>query len=332
MRQLPALTLAALVLAGAGGALAGEGGLGALFRPWPKGRVSRGGIDFRAYTTEDVEDSDEDLAMWGFGVRETVPLYDGEKDEVLFSVNYRILRVHTGARLPRSPDERFPQSLQRIGVGAIWRHDFGEGRSGALSVRAGSASDELFSEDTTVVSASVVTRLPDGTGQGAWILGLGYQNRRGNGDLDHIPLPVLAYQRRFGGRNWLVVGVPFLATHLETESRVKLDLSYALLRTVRAKLGYGITKQLDVYGAFAWESESYWRAGREDEDDRLVFCEKRLGLGLGYRFNRQLSLGFEAGWSFDRFVYEDEDYDDRDDNWLEIDDAAYARLVLRVSF
>jgi hypothetical protein len=332
MRKLAIPTLAALILAGSGAALGGEGGFGDMFRPWPEGQVSRGGLNVRAYTEEDVEDSDEDFSMWGFGVRDTVPLFKRDADEVLFSVSYSNLQVDTGARLPRTPDEAFPEDLHRISLGVTYRHDFGEGRSGALSLRVGSASDELFSDETTIVSVAAVARLPDGNGRNAWILGLGYQNRRSNEDLDHIPLPMLSYQMGLGGRNWAVLGIPFNGVHLETESRIKVDLSYMLLRTVRAKLGYGITEQFDVYGAFAWESERYWRADREDEEDRLAFYEKRLGLGLAYKFSDQFSLGLEGGWSFDRFVYEGEDYDDRRDNWLEIDDAAYARLVLKVSF
>jgi hypothetical protein len=312
-------------------AFAGEG-VGALFQPWPEGQVSRGGGNLKFYTEEDVEDSSEDFSMWGFGVNDTVPLYQNGDHEVLFSVNYRNLQIDTGARLPRSPDEEFPEELHRLNLGLIYRRDLGEGRSGVLRVGVGSASDELFSDETTIISAAVMTRLPDGRGRNAWILGLTYQNRRSNEDLDHIPLPTASYQMAFGERNWAVVGIPFNGLHLETENRIKVDLSYLLLRTVRAKLAYGFTEKAEVYGAFAWESESYWREEREDEDDRLTFSEKRLGLGLGYQLSERVKLGAEAGWSFDRFVYEDEDYSDRKDNWLEIEDAFYARLVLKISF
>ena len=279
-----------------------------------------------------MKGSDEELAAWGFEVRHTVPLFDSRRDQVLLSADYGLLRVDTGARLPRTPEASFPEELQRLGLAASWRRELGEGRSLAMSARVGSASDRLFSEDSTVVSAWALTRLPDGGGAGAWILGLAYQSDRETGELDHIPLPVVGYQRSFGRRSWMLLGIPFLAAHLESRSRVKLDLSYAPVRNVRARLGYGLAESLDLYCAFAWETESYRRADRDDREDRLVFCEKRLVLGLAHRWGRRFSLGLEAGWSFDRCVYEDEDYDDRKDNWLQIDDAACARLVLRAAF
>jgi hypothetical protein len=326
--------LGVLLLGGAGAATAAaaEGGMGGLFRPWPEGQVSRGGVNVRLYTKEDVEGSDQDFSMWGFGVGDTVPLLKREGHEVLFSVNYRNLQVNTGARLPRSPEDEFPEDLHRLNFGLAYRRDFGAGRTGVLRLGVGSASDELFSDDSTVVSATALARLPHGGGRNAWLLGLSYRNRRGSEDLDHLPMPTVAYQLAFPRRNWAVIGFPYSGLHLETERRIKLDLSYMLLRTVRAKVAYGLTEKSDVYAAFAWESESYWREARDDPDDRLAFNEKRLGLGYSHEFSERVSLGLEAGWSFDRFVYEDEDYDDRDENWLEFEDALYARLALKISF
>jgi hypothetical protein len=143
---------------------------------------------------------------------------------------------------------------------------------------------------------------------------------------------VAAYSWTFGQRNAAVVGIPFSGLHAETGNGFKFDANYMLLRTIRVKTAYGLTDKADVYGTFAWESESYWLEDREDDDDRLAFYEKRLGLGFDFKLAENIRLGVEGGWSFDRFVYEDEDYSDRKDNWLELEDAAYGRLVLKVSF
>ncbi len=320
-------------------ALAGEGGFGGLFRPWPDGQVTRGGGDVKIYTEEDVEGTDEDFSMWGFGVNDTVPIYQAQSDEVLFSINYNNLQIDTGARLPRTPEKAFPEDLHRLSLGLTYRHDYGDGRNIVLMARMGSASDELFADETITVSGLGMIRIPDGIDRNAWILGLSYRNRIGSNSFDDgplpsaaFPLPIVAYSWTFGERNGAVVGIPFSGLHAETENGFKFNLSYMLLRTVRAKAAYGVSENVDVYGAFAWESESYWLEDREDDDDRLAFYEKRLGLGVDFKLGERVKLGFEGGWSFDRFVYEDEDYSDRKDNWLELEDAVYGKLVLKVSF
>jgi len=329
--------LAILLLGSA--ASAAEGGFGGLFRPWPEGQVSRGGGNLKVYTVEDVEGSGEDFAIWGFGVNDTVPIIQAGSDELLFNVSYRNLQIDTGARLPRTPDRDFPEDLHRISLGLTYRHDYGDGRSIVLMARLGSASDGLFADETVTVSGLGMMRLPDGHGRNAWILGLSYRDRIGSdGDGDgplegvSIPLPVIAYSWAFGRRSGAVVGLPFSGVHAETENGFKFDFNYMLLRTVRAKVAYGLRENLDLYGTFAWDSESYWLEDRPDDDDRLAFYEKRLGLGFDIKLGERVKLGLETGWSFDRFVYEDEDYDDRKDNWLEIEDALYGKVVLKVSF
>ena len=328
------LLLSAVTLICVAGARAGEaGGMGALFRPWPQGQIFSGHFRVMPYSDEDVKDQgDREFRMTEVAFGGTVPLYVDDVDEFLFSVDYSLLDIDTEAVFPRMPAESFPDPLRSVGLGLIYKRQLGGDRSLAVSARAGSASDDLFENDTEVYSASVMMRLPDGSDTNAWLLGVGYSNRRGSDSLDHVPLPMVAYQMTDGGRNWMILGVPFSAVHLETDYDIKIDASYGLLRNLSVRAAYPLIEGLDLYGLFRWKPRSYFRADREDEDDRIVFYDKRLGGGLSYRLNRMISLDAQVGWSFDRFVYEEEDYDDRKDNWIEFEDAVYGVFTATLKF
>jgi hypothetical protein len=90
-----------------------------------------------------------------------------------------------------------------------------------------------------------------------------------------------------------------------------LDLSYMLLRTVHARATYRVMPDLFVHGGFDWTNESYFLADRPDTNDRFFSYEKRLTGGVLYRLSRQASLDFSAGYVFDRFYFEGQNYSDR---------------------
>jgi hypothetical protein len=73
-----------------------------------------------------------------------------------------------------------------------------------------------------------------------------------------------------------------------------------------------------------WENDQYYRAEREDKDDRLFWYEKRLEAGIKLRSAGDLEVVLSGGYSFDRFFFEGESYDDdRTDNRVDVGNGPF---------
>ena len=49
-------------------------------------------------------------------------------------------------------------------------------------------------------------------------------------------------------------------------------------------------------------------------------------------FLKHLSLELSGGWAFDRFYFEGEDYDDRDDNRIDVESGPFGKAMVSVRF
>lgn len=58
---------------------------------------------------------------------------------------------------------------------------------------------------------------------------------------------------------------------------------------------------LALYGGFDWQNQRWFRAGRTDDDDRLFYYEKKVGVGLQWEIINNCSLDVQSGYGFDRF-------------------------------
>ena len=87
-----------------------------------------------------------------------------------------------------------------------------------------------------------------------------------------------------------------------------------------------------LFADFAWRNQRYFRSGRANDDDRLLYYEKRLGGGFQVDLIRQVSLQLAGGWAFDRFYFEAENYDDRNNNLIDLGNAAFGEVRVSLKF
>ena len=259
-------------------------------------------------------------------VSAVVPLARSTTSEWTLSASASVRRLDFSATLPDS-GERMPDELWDLDLSLGHKRLLENGRTAGVFLGAGSASDEPFaSTGESTVSATAYLRVPRRPGR-SWLLFVNYSNNRG--DLDHVPLPGVAYlyqpSRRFGA----LVGVPMLAVWGQSSERAGYRLSYFPLHEVEAELTWRLGDRWRLRAGAEWRDEPYLRAGRRDEDDRLTLDEKRAGLGLAVSLGAKGSLELTAGHAFDRFFYEGEGYDDRDRNRVELEDAAFVTLAAR---
>lgn len=315
---------------------------GRLFRRWPDEVRAQGRFRLQYFTGEPVKDqADVDFDLVEYDFRVHVPIFLAEGDELLFTFNYDTISVDTKAVLPQSQDEDFPDALTDLGFNFTYQREFYDGWTGGLHCRIASAGDELFGDEATVLSATGYLRAPGIFDGGNWLFYVDYANRRTernmaafntSAELDAWPLPGAGYEMEFDRSGWLLLGLPYSAVHFEPDEWLTVDVSYKLMREAHAKFTYVVTNRLEFYGAFDWQGRIFFRDARENEDDRLVIYDKKVAAGVFYRWKENLRFNLELGRSFDRFAYEAEEYDDRKDNWFEMEDAMFITFEFKLNF
>ena len=144
--------------------------------------------------------------------------------------------------------------------------------------------------------------------------------------LPNVPLPGVGYWYEPSDQARLVVGIPFAFLNLRPTKEVSFSFSYFIVRSVRARVTYSPLGFLRLYGNFEWRNESYYRAERQDDKDRLFYYEKALSGGIQVSVHRQVSLDLSGGYAFDRFYFEGRDYEDRDQNRVSIGNGPFVAL------
>lgn len=258
----------------------------------------------------------------------TGPLRQDAADEWSASVRVRAQEFDTEAVLPTS-GRPFPDELWNLRLGTSYRHRFESGWIAGGNLTVGSPSDRPFaSMDELDVSATALLRVPRGE-RDAWLFFLNYSNQRDF--LSGLPLPGLGYAYRPSEEFSAVIATGFVSVQYRPTEKLTLMASYAIFRTVDVRVTYQVFRPVRLWAGFDWTSERYLLADRQNPDDRFFYYEKRVRVGATVGLARQLYIDIAAGYSFDRFYFQGEDYDDRRTDRIDVGSGPFvaARLGLR---
>ena len=284
---------------------------------------------FLGYSTEEVASQGKDFRLNEHRLFTLVPFLQSPQRDGSAYLNLRAQDVGTAAILPDTR-ESFPDQLWDIRLGGQYRQKFDNEWIGGVALGFGSASDKPFASwDEIFLDVNLFARVPDG-GRNAWLFFLNYSKTREF--LPNVPLPGVGYWYEPNDQARLVVGIPFAFLTLRPVKEVSLSLSYFIVRSVRARVTYSPLGFLRLYGNFEWRNESYYRAERQDDKDRLFYYEKALSAGVQVSVHRHVSLDLSAGYAFDRFYFEGRDYEDRDQNRVSIGNGPFVALQAGVRF
>ncbi len=278
---------------------------------------------FLGYSTEEVAAQGKDFKMSEHRVFTLVPFLQSPERDASAYLNLRVQDAGTAAVLPDTR-ESFPDELWDIRLGGQYRQRFDNGWIGGIALGFGSASDKPFASwDEIFLDVNLFARIPAG-GRNAWLLFLNYSKTREF--LPNVPLPGVGYWYEPNDQARLVVGIPFAFLNLRPVKEVSFSFSYFFVRSVRARVTYSPLGFLRLYGNFEWRNESYYRAERQDDKDRLFYYEKQISAGIQAFLNHHVSLDLSGGFAFDRFYFEGRDYQDRDQNRVSIGNGPFVAL------
>jgi hypothetical protein len=316
-----AIALTALLLAVAG-PLHGASG----FARWLDPRLGQADAVFRyegAAFDDEVARQDVDLAMRRHEVAAVLPVHQSEQSEWLVTTRLRFMDLDTRARL-LDANVDLPTELWGAEVGGSYRRAIKKGWVIGGVATVGSSSDEPFaSEDELTAMVTASFTMPVGQRDRA-VFFLNYSNNREF--LRHVPIPGAGYLWKPSQQFQALVGTPASWLMWRPADGLSLTASYFLVRTVGAKATYAVTPGIEAFAGFNWQSWRYFRAGRNDRDDRLFYYEKRAGAGFRVKLLESLTIEAEGGYGFDRFFFEGEEYDDRDENRIRVGDGPFVGI------
>jgi hypothetical protein len=284
---------------------------------------------FTTFLDQPVGGQTGSMNMMQHDFRLRVPLDANERRAWALHTRLRLLDIDTGVRLPDT-GEKFPGMLSDIRVGATYKTELDNGMTGGAIFEFGSPSDKPFaSGDEILVNASGYLRIPRDE-QSAWLVLVNFSNNRDF--LANVPIPGFAYAYRPDQKLTLVGGIPFSMVRWRPADRWTVEGSFFIPRTAFAKLSYQLTDPLQLYAAFDWTNQRYFRHERRDDDDRLFYFQKRALAGARWQIDPDCFLDLSGGWAFDRFWFEGEDYGDRGDNRIDISDGPVMQMRFVLKF
>jgi hypothetical protein len=276
-----------------------------------------------------VEEQNTDLGLMEHNFFLMAPVWQRERHEVGITARVEMQDTSTDALLPKE-DIPLPGQLWEVRIGANYRGVVRGDWIWGVNASFGSASNEPFQAgDAFDGTLGGLLRIPHKE-KNAWLFFLYFATNREF--LNYVPLPGAGYWWEPSDKFRAVVGVPFASLAYTPVEKLSLNLSYFPVRNIQAKASYRISWPLTVFAGFDWRNQRYFRADRDNNDERIFYYEKKVGGGLRLGATKQIALTLEGGWAFDRFYFEGEDYGDREGNRIEVDPSPYGAFKIAGRF
>ncbi len=286
-------------------------------------------VESESHDSRAIKGSAEDMAYHFEQLRLSLPIKQDENSELAFRFQGSVMDIASDVTLPDT-GEKFPDHLWDLRFGGLYRKNLGQGQFWGLMADIGSPSDRPFASfDEVSLNISAFLHKPKSRSE-AWVYFLNVSNNREF--LPWVPLPGVGYLWNKPNQSRGLIGLPASFVNVAINENVTIQASYFLIRTIQAQINFAITEQLKLYSRFNWGSRRYFRDARKDDDDRLFYYEKKVTTGANVQLSENVVLDLFAGYAFDRFYFEGEEYDDRGDNRLSISDGPFAGVSAKISF
>jgi len=217
----------------------------------------------------------------------------------------------------------------------FYRTDIGLGYSRKLSAQKtlgvrgtmGYLGDR-FTSKTQSYSISANYSFPGAKENSSWVLMVMMSNNSPLGTF--IPIPGFFYIYRTSTFTGLF-GLPVAS--MQWTPVHPWSFSFSLFGPqIKAETSYGAIDKIQVYTGFGWKQQKYLVSERQNEDDRLTVEEKTAEIGLRKPLFQGVFSEIQAGYSFDRSIYQGEGLFNRDDGYADLDSSWYLKWSIKFVF
>ena len=301
--------------------VSGQDGFFRIFEPMTGNKKISLAGSASSSSREDVKDQDTGLedSRWETSIFIPVDQTRDREWSVVSRVGLRDL--NTRAILPDT-GEAVPSELWDLNFGVSHRERLPGNWIIGADLFVSSPSDRPFyGWDEMAIMLNGYLTIP-AADRDSWVFFLNYSTNREF--LPHVPIPGAAYfyapSREFNA----LVGIPLVFLNYSPLSGLQLRAFYFPIHSIYAGCEYDLSEIIGIFTSFRWENEQYYRAAREDKDDRLFWYEKRVEAGIKLKPVADLEVTISGGYSFDRFFFEGESYAaDRTDNRIDVGDGPF---------
>ncbi|MEM8873316.1 MAG: hypothetical protein AAGD32_03560 [Planctomycetota bacterium] len=150
-----------------------------------------------------------------------------------------------------------------------------------------------------------------------------------------FPLLGFQYTRPVTEELELSVGFPFSSVTWRPDDNWEIRLNYSLPDSFTGRIDYGFREGFGIFGEIAGQSEAFAVDDLPNGNDRILFQQSRLEMGLRYRVQETKDYRANAilaiGYAFDTEF--NVGFDVRDEDSLtDISDEAYVRAAVELRF
>lgn len=230
----------------------------------------------------------------------TAPLWSTSTDALFGNVTVGNLSLNGSAIFPDSGTP-LPSSWWDLQMGAAYIKQINERWSCGVLLGGGSVSDKPFADihdDTISISTFVEWKTSPKTG---WLF---YVISTTHGQVgQNIPIPGVAYEFETPSCKGLI-GFPFLDVTYNLTEKLNVEVYYAALTDVQARMNYRPVNGVTIFQGFTWSYLAWLRHGRADPQSMLFLYQKSLDCGVEWLCTQNLSLNLTGGFAFDRYFVE----------------------------
>lgn len=203
------------------------------------------------------------------------------------------------------------------------RHRLKDDKFWFSSLSYGSASDRPFkdSRDNTL-TINYIQKV-----NSKWFIAANYSNNRTF--LNNIPLPGFIYVKEMSREKSLVIGFPFVFILTPLAEHWSLRYLGFIPWTHRLRFLYTKAPFIKPYIGFEQAPQNYFRAGREDADDRFFWFERKIVTGIEGGLNRSLKFDLGGGLAFDRQFFEARNFSQSKDFLINAENAYFVTFNFR---
>ncbi|BEQ13742.1 hypothetical protein FAK_08080 [Desulfoferula mesophila] len=265
-----------------------------------------------------VQGQNSDLGYLSNTGRFLVPLYQNPRDELALHGRASHMYIDSSAVLPDS-GQAFPQDLYDLRLGATYRHKMERGWVFGGELTVGSPSDKPFNQlDDTSISATATLLTPQGKAH-RWLFLINYSNTRDF--LPGIPIPGVAYAYMPDQNLSILVGLPLASVRYKPAPKWTLSGLYIYPNTVISSVAYRPKPWVEGFAGFDWTYQRWFLSERTDDKNRLFFYQKEAKAGLKFFLPHDLLLRLTASYAFDRLWFQGDDWSDRGQDQVDLDNG-----------
>ena len=287
--------------------------------------------DFAYSPDRSVEGQETDMGYASHTGRFLAPLWQNPRDELALHGRASYMSVDTAAILPTSGRE-FPGDLWDLRLGATYRHKMDRGWVWGGELTVGSPSDKPFNKmDDTSISATATLLTPWGQNKAhRWLFLLNYSNTRDF--LANVPIPGAAYAYMPDKNLSILLGLPLASIRYKPAPKWTLSGLYIYPRTIISSAAYRPLKWVEGSVGFDWTYQRWFLSDRSDDKDRLFFYQKEAKAGVKFFLPQGLVLNLTGSYAFDRLWFQGDDWDDRDQDRVNLENGYIFRAMVNWRF